>query len=966
MCKASSAKSSSSLFSKLTALGFPQNSDVNQFANELYNSIPRKSKFIFNNDTKLKKSGQQQASQSQAPPQRYGLLLDDDNNDMDIGTSKPTIKKTSSSKDKKSSSKSKRSIRVRDDDDAWKSDEEEKSRKKLRELSPNYEEEKYDESDGPGLDPEELEERDAKERDEFAQRMKEKDKEQTKKLVEDRTNDSETALRRKLADDPNARKLAMPDLRDRSRQEYLTKRELQQLELLRKSIADEEAMFAGVKMTSREIKDLERRKAALRLAEERLKIDDKHDGYMLPDDYITEKGKIDSKKKSNVLYQRYDDNKSKEFVNDVDEWEREQTDKAQLKTGALDREQIVDDYDYVFDESQTIKFVMDSTLSGNKRQTLEQAQLDSQIAEAERKAKSIEDIRKSLPIYEYKNDIMAAVEENPVLIICAETGSGKTTQLTQYLHEFGYTNNGKKIGCTQPRRVAAMSVAARVSEEMGCKIGYEVGYSIRFEDMTSDKTCIKYLTDGMLLREFLTEPDLSSYGALIIDEAHERTLSTDILFGLVKDIARYRPDLRLLISSATMDAEKFSEYFDDAPVFYVPGRRYPIDIHYTPQPEANYLHAAVTTIFQIHTTQPRGDILVFLTGQDEIEAAAENIQETARVLGDKISELIVCPIYANLPSEMQAKIFEPTPEGARKVVLATNIAETSITIDGVIFVIDPGFVKQNAYNPRTGMSSLIVTPCSRAAAKQRAGRAGRVGPGKCFRLYTKWAHNNELEESTVPEIQRTNLGMVILMLKSLGINDLIGFDFMDPPPGETIIRALEMLYALGALNSKGELTKMGRRMAEFPVDPMLSKSILSSEEYGCTEEVLSIIAMLTESSSLFFRPKDKKMHADKARQNFIQSGGDHFTLLNVWNQWTDSGFSQQWCYENFVQYKVLCRIRDIRDQLAGLCERVELFVESRINPSEIIPIQKAILSGYFYNTARLDKGGGSYRTLKSK
>ena len=954
------------MFSKLTALGFPQNSDVNQFANELYNSIPRKSKFIFNNDTKLKKSGQQQASQSQAPPQRYGLLLDDDNNDMDIGTSKPTIKKTSSSKDKKSSSKSKRSIRVRDDDDAWKSDEEEKSRKKLRELSPNYEEQKHDESDGPGLDPEELEERDAKERDEFAQRMKEKDKEQTKKLVEDRTNDSETALRRKLADDPNARKLAMPDLRDRSRQEYLTKRELQQLELLRKSIADEEAMFAGVKMTSREIKDLERRKAALRLAEERLKIDDKHDGYMLPDDYITEKGKIDSKKKSNVLYQRYDDNKSKEFVNDVDEWEREQTDKAQLKTGALDREQIVDDYDYVFDESQTIKFVMDSTLSGNKRQTLEQAQLDSQIAEAERKAKSIEDVRKSLPIYEYKNDIMAAVEENPVLIICAETGSGKTTQLTQYLHEFGYTNNGKKIGCTQPRRVAAMSVAARVSEEMGCKIGYEVGYSIRFEDMTSDKTCIKYLTDGMLLREFLTEPDLSSYGALIIDEAHERTLSTDILFGLVKDIARYRPDLRLLISSATMDAEKFSEYFDDAPVFYVPGRRYPIDIHYTPQPEANYLHAAVTTVFQIHTTQSRGDILVFLTGQDEIEAAAENIQETARVLGDKISELIVCPIYANLPSEMQAKIFEPTPEGARKVVLATNIAETSITIDGVIFVIDPGFVKQNAYNPRTGMSSLIVTPCSRAAAKQRAGRAGRVGPGKCFRLYTKWAHNNELEESTVPEIQRTNLGMVILMLKSLGINDLIGFDFMDPPPGETIIRALEMLYALGALNSKGELTKMGRRMAEFPVDPMLSKSILSSEEYGCTEEVLSIIAMLTESSSLFFRPKDKKMHADKARQNFIQSGGDHFTLLNVWNQWTDSGFSQQWCYENFVQYKVLCRIRDIRDQLAGLCERVELFVESRINPSEIIPIQKAILSGYFYNTARLDKGGGSYRTLKSK
>jgi len=310
-----------------------------------------------------------------------------------------------------------------------------------------------------------------------------------------------------------------------------------------------------------------------------------------------------------------------------------------------------------------------------------------------------------------------------------------------------------------------------------------------------------------------------------------------------------------------MDAAKFAEYFDNAPVFFVPGRRYPVDILYTAQPEANYLHAAITTVFQIHTTQPAGDILVFFTGQDEIEAAAESLEETMRALGNKVRELVVCPIYANLPSEMQAKIFEPTPEGARKVVLATNIAETSITIDGVVFVIDPGFVKQNSFNPRTGMSSLTVVPvrislplrpltnaspikCSRASANQRAGRAGRVGPGKAFRLYTKWAYNNELEENTIPEIQRTNLGMVVLLLKSLGINDLIGFEFMDPPPGETLIRALELLYALGALNDRGELTKMGRRMAEFPVDPMLSRTILASEEFCCTEEVRIYIISL--------------------------------------------------------------------------------------------------------------------------
>ncbi|KAG5733668.1 Pre-mRNA-splicing factor ATP-dependent RNA helicase-like protein cdc28, partial [Termitomyces sp. T112] len=264
---------------------------------------------------------------------------------------------------------------------------------------------------------------------------------------------------------------------------------------------------------------------------------------------------------------------------------------------------------------------------------------------------------------------------------------------------------------------------------------------------------------------------------------------------------------------------------------------------------------------------------VIAQGQEEIEACHENIQETARALGNKIKELVICPIYANLPSEMQAKIFEPTPEGARKVVLATNIAETSITIDGVVFVIDPGFVKQNSYNPRTGMSSLVVVPCSRASANQRAGRAGRVGPGKAFRLYTKWAFSNELEANTVPEIQRTNLGMVVLLLKSLGINDLIGFEFISPPPGETLMRALELLYALGALNDRGELTKLGRRMAEFPVDPMLSKAIISSEKYSCTDEVLTIISMLSESGSLFYRPKDKKLHADQARQNFVRQGG---------------------------------------------------------------------------------------------
>lgn len=327
--------------------------------------------------------------------------------------------------------------------------------------------------------------------------------------------------------------------------------------------------------------------------------------------------------------------------------------------------------------------------------------------------------------------------------------------------------------------------------------------------------------------------------------------------------------------------------------------------------------------------------------------------------------MIICPIYANLPSELQAKIFEPTPPGARKVVLATNIAETSLTIDGIVFVIDPGFVKENVFNPRSGMESLIVSPCSRASAGQRAGRAGRVGPGKCFRLYTKWAYYNELEESTTPEIQRTNLSSVVLTLKSLGIDNLLEFDFMDPPPAETIIRALENLYALGALNDHGELTKLGRQMAEFPTDPMLAKSIIAADKYGCVEEILSIIAMLGEASSLFYRPKDKKVQADSARERFtIKEGGDHLTLLNIWNQWVDSDFSYVWARENFLQQRSLTRARDVRDQLARLCDRVEVTINT-CGANNIVPIQKAITSGFFPNAARLQRGGDSYRTVKN-
>ncbi|CAL1534296.1 unnamed protein product [Lymnaea stagnalis] len=905
------------------------------FAKELFDKVPHKQK-----KEKTLSVEQQKIIELEEKNKNYQLLDEDDDDESEED------KEAEKFKGSKGGSHTRHLRRKR-----------ESSESSVEEQAENLDaDDKDDESDSSSSDPDQERKKDLIERDEFAKRLRDKDKDKTRSVMSKSDKKARAhsfggsayeEAKKRLKLEQEDRKKIIPDLRKKSRRDYLKKRGADKLEDLEADIAEEEYFFGQAKLTKRELKDLEYKKTVLKLAKEHKAAGEieKIDRYHIP-------------REDAVPQDKYvEDKTDRRLGSEQARWEEEHLNAALLKFGAKDAKdkKKTKNYEVIMDEE--IEFVQALKMPGTMKDK------EKGKSAKEEKKMSIAETKKSLPIYPFKQDLIQAVRDHQILIIEGETGSGKTTQIPQYLHEAGFTDNGMKVGCTQPRRVAAMSVAARVAEELGWKLGNEVGYSIRFEDCTSERTILKYMTDGMLLREFLSEPDLASYSVLIVDEAHERTLHTDVLFGLVKDIARFRPDLKLLISSATLDAQKFSEFFDDAPIFRIPGRRYPVDIYYTKAPEADYLDAAVVSVLQIHVTQPSGDILVFLTGQEEIETANEMLLERTRKLGSKIKELIVLPIYSTLPSEMQAKIFEPTPPNARKVILATNIAETSLTIDGIVYVIDPGFCKQKSYNARTGMESLVVTPVSKASANQRAGRAGRVSAGKCFRLYTAWAYKNELEDNAIPEIQRTNLGNVVLLLKSLGINDLLNFDFMDPPPHETLVLALEQLYALGALNHMGELTKLGRRMAEFPVDPMMSKMILASEKYKCSKEIITIGAMLSVNNAIFYRPKDKIVHADTARHNFFVPGGDHLTLLNVYNQWEETDHSTQWCYENYIQHRSMKRARDVRDQLEGLLERVE--IELMSNPTDTVAIRKAITAGFFYHTVRLTKGG-QYKTVKSQ
>ncbi|KAI2631695.1 P-loop containing nucleoside triphosphate hydrolase protein [Xylaria nigripes] len=588
-----------------------------------------------------------------------------------------------------------------------------------------------------------------------------------------------------------------------------------------------------------------------------------------------------------------------------------------------------------------------------------------------------------LPITKHHDSLLYLIEKFPVTIVVGQTGSGKTTQIPQFLEHAGWCAEGKLIGITQPRRVAATTVAIRVAEEYGCEVGKEVGYSIRFEDVTSAATRIKFLTDGLLIREALVDPLLSRYSVIMVDEAHERSISTDILLGLLKKIRKRRPELRIIISSATLQAEDFLNFFSEASenqaladndahevgtIISLEGRTYPIDVLYLESPAQNYVENAVSTVFDIHNNEPDGDILVFLTGREEIDSAVQTISERSIAnLPSGARSLLALPLYAGLTTEQQMYVFDAPPENTRKVILATNIAEASVTIDGIVYVIDSGFVKLRAFDPRTGIETLTATPVSKASAAQRAGRAGRTKPGKCFRLFTEEAYQR-LPDANPPEIQRSNLAPFILQLKALGIDNVVRFEYLTPPPAELMIKATELLYSLGALDEYAKLTRpLGMRMAELAVEPMMAKTLLSAPSFDCLSEMLTIAAMTSLGGTVWVQQDRGKKELESSRRKFAVEEGDHLTLLNVYQAFVTKGKKEaRFCHENHLNFKALTRAVSIRGQLKRYLERFGISIDESLKVTRegsADRVRKCLTAGYFAHAAKMQPDG-SYRNVE--
>ncbi|USW59511.1 Putative helicase, P-loop containing nucleoside triphosphate hydrolase [Septoria linicola] len=634
--------------------------------------------------------------------------------------------------------------------------------------------------------------------------------------------------------------------------------------------------------------------------------------------------------------------------------------------------------------------------------------------------------RTALPIWPRAKEIRNSLSnDKDILILTGETGSGKSTQVPQFLLDASWCSG--KIAVTQPRRVAAISLARRVAEEMGSPLGSsspasKVGYSVRFDDNTSPGTRIKYLTEGMLLQEMLRDPKLGQYSCVVVDEVHERSVDVDLILGFLKGLVQERrangKALKVVVMSATADVESLRDFFSrrdspsdsidqvklenasasgndakveetedswegfaeeethldsDSPrdrltLCHVEGRQYPVKLQYTESPSEDVIDAALQRIFQIHCKEPMpGDILVFLTGQEAITGLQRLVEEFASSLTTDFPKMLVLPLYAALPQQAQQRIFERAPPNTRKVILSTNIAETSVTVPGVRFVIDTGKAKIKQFRPRLGIESLLIKPISRSSADQRKGRAGREAPGQCFRLFTE-ADYKSLEQNTKPEILHCDLTGAVLKMKARGIEDVFAFSFLTPPSREAMARSLMQLHQLGCISDSGTITPTGRAVARLPLPPPLGRVILESAKHDCLLETIDIVAALdVESIFLPAETEEAREKATESRSQLFSRRGDHITLLNAVRGYADENSNRKlWATDRMISHRSMQNVMDVRKQLRVQTKSLLEIPTVRESISEDCQddILKCFLRGFSGNVARLcpDK---SYKTLSS-
>ena len=550
----------------------------------------------------------------------------------------------------------------------------------------------------------------------------------------------------------------------------------------------------------------------------------------------------------------------------------------------------------------------------------------------------------ALPVSQRRDDIAAAVRDHQVVIVAGETGSGKTTQLPKICLELGRAAGGKRIGHTQPRRIAARTVAERIAEELGTQLGGVIGYQVRFTDHSSPETLVKVMTDGILLTEIQRDRELRRYDTIIIDEAHERSLNIDFILGYLKQLLPRRPDLKVIITSATIDPARFSQHFDDAPIIEVSGRMYPVEVRYRElrDDQTQGIVDAVEELFR----EGSGDILVFLSGEREIRDAADAL---AKVVVRRPSDRFdVLPLYSRLSAAEQHRVFAPHP--VRRVVLATNVAETSLTVPGIRYVVDTGLARVSRFSARTKVQRLPIEPVSRASADQRKGRCGRVADGICVRLYAEEDFESR-PEFTDPEILRTNLASVILQMTALGLGDLARFPFVEPPDTRSVQAGKQLLEEIGALSasrSKPRLTKLGRQLAQLPVDPRLGRMMIEAARNNCLREVVTIVAALSIQDPRE-RPVEQREPADQKHRRFADPSSDFASLLNLWTyvkeqqkELSSSGF-RRLCKSDFLNYLRIREWQDLDAQLRQVSKQLRFSLNK--TPAAADAVHRSLLAG---------------------